>query len=350
MLIAGIALLYVAWGGLMAVVWADLFQGIALLVGGLITFFLGLKACGGWSVFVETNADRLQMILPAGHEELPWTVLVGGMWIPIFYYCGLNQFITQRSLAARTLKQGQLGVIFAGALWLLVPVAIVMPGIMAQQLYGADLERPDQAYPTLIRELVPNGIRGLIFAALAGAVISSLASMLNSASAIFTMDLYRRYLRPEESERRLVLVGRMTTVIFLVIACGVSLSPWLKGGVFKFIQEFQGFISPGILAAFAVGFALPKAPPAAGVSALALSAPIYGFLQWQMGEVAYLHRMLLTFAILVAIMVLLTLIKPLAKPRKLPVRADMDMTTSPVVYVAGAAVIAGVVLFFIVFS
>jgi len=123
----------------------------------------------------------------------------------------------------------------------------------------------------------------------------------------------------------------------------------LKEGVFKFIQEFQGFISPGILAAFAFGFAFPKAPPAAGVSALVLSAPVYGLLYLQMRQVAYLHRMLLTFAILIVLMSLITLIRPLPQPKVLPVREDMDMSTSPVVLAAGGAVILGVVLFFLLF-
>ena len=155
--ICGIAIGYVLWGGLLAAVWADLFQGSALLVGGLVTLGLGLAAVGGPGAFLQANADRLHMILPRSHPELPWTVLVGGMWIPIFYYCGLNQFITQRTLAARSLGQGQAGIVLAAALWLLVPFAIVMPGAIAHQLYGAALERPDQAYPMLIRELVPTG-------------------------------------------------------------------------------------------------------------------------------------------------------------------------------------------------
>ena len=126
--LCGIAIGYVLWGGLLAAVWADLFQGSALLIGGLVTLGLGLAAVGGPGAFLQANADRLHMILPRSHPELPWTVLVGGMWIPIFYYCGLNQFITQRTLAARSLGQGQAGIVLAAALWLLVPFAIVMPG------------------------------------------------------------------------------------------------------------------------------------------------------------------------------------------------------------------------------
>lgn len=348
-IMAAIAIVYVLWGGLLAAVWADLFQGTALLLGGLLTLGLGVMACGGPSQFLSRNADKLHMILPSGHSELPWTVLLSGMWIPIFYYCGLNQFITQRALAAGSLKQGQLGVIFAGALWLLIPFAIVMPGIVAHQLYGTRLERFDQAYPTLVRELIPNGARGFIFAALAGAVISTLASMLNSAATLFTMDIYKRHLRPQASEADLVRIGRFATVVFLAVACFVSLSDLLKGGVFKFIQEFQGYISPGILAAFVFGFVVRKAPPAAGLAALLLTAPVYGLLQLLMGQVAYLHRMTMTFVAMLAVMAVITWARPLAEPRTLPTRPDFDQTTSPVVKWAGAAVILAVAAFFVAF-
>jgi SSS family solute:Na+ symporter len=348
-LIAVISLAYVVWGGLLAAVWADLFQGTALLVGGLVTAWIGLQACGGPTEFFAKNADKLHMILPRTHGELPWTVLIGGMWIPIFYYCGLNQFIMQRTLAAKTLKEGQLGVIFAGALWLLVPVGVVLPGIMSHQLFAAEMTKPDQAYPLLVRHLIPAGLRGFIFAALAGAVISTLASVLNSAATVFTMDIYKRYLRRDAAEETLVRVGRLSTFAFMAVACVVSLSPILQGGVFTFIQEFQGYISPGIVAAFVFGFAVPKAPPAAGVAALVLSAPIYGLLQWQFGGVPYLHRMLWTLLLLVAVMMAITRWRPLAEPKVLPVRAEMDMRTSPAVYGWGAVVIAAAAAYFVIF-
>ena len=350
-LIAGITALYTTWGGLKAVAWADLFLGSTLLLGGLLTMKLGFDAVGGPEAFFTDNADRLHMILPADHDTLPWTGIVGGMWIPIFYYCGLNQFIVQRSLAARSLHHGQMGVIFAAFLWLLVPFAIVLPGIMSGQLYGAEIENADQAYPLLIRNLIPSGARGFLFAAVAGAVISSLASMLNSSSTIFTMDLYHRHLRPRAAQSELIRAGRIATLVCVVI--GGLLAPQLAnprfGGVFNFIQEFQGYVSPGILAAFAFGLAVPRAPTAAGMAALFLSAPIYGALQWGWGEVPYLHRMLLTFGLLIATMTVITLIRPLPEPRHLPVKRELATGTRPVAYAAGGLVVVLVAVFFIVF-
>ncbi len=371
-LIGIIAALYTTWGGLKAVAWADLFQGLGLLAGGLVTFYLGLEACGGWGDFAAENADRLHVILPAGHSKLPWTGVASGMWIVIIYYCGLNQFIVQRNLAARTLKHGQLGVIFAGGLWLLVPFAIIMPGIMALQLYGDQMTKPDEAFPILIKKLIPAGMRGLMFAFIAGAVVSSLASMLNSASTIFTMDVYHRLVDRCAPQKRLVLLGRIMTLVF--VAAGCLIAPVLDdpryGGVFQFIQQFQGYIWPGVVAAFLFGFVVPRAPAAAGVTALAGGPAIYFLLQFRHlyeGAVTpllpewdwvawffsdgfhFLIQVFVTFLILCAIMGIITAIRPLHRPRTLPVREEMDVETEPVVKLAGAAVIAGVVIFFIVF-
>lgn len=350
-LVGVIAALYTVWGGLKAVAWADLFQGGGLLLGGLITLILGLKAVGGLGNFLEANADRLHMILPADHPQLPWTGLLAGMWIPIFYYCGLNQFIVQRTLAAKTLRHGQLGIIFAAAMWVLVPFLIVFPGIIARQQYGDVMSNPDQAYPILIRNIVPMGLRGFMFAAIAGAVISSLASMLNSASAIFTLDICKRYMTPRASQRFLVNTGRVTTVIFVVIGCLIA--PFLGnerfGGVFNYIQEFQGYISPGILAAFVFGFVVKAAPQAAGAAALLVSAPVYGLLQWQFGNIAYLNRMAITFAAVILVMTIMTLAAPNHAPKPMPERADMDTRLSLDVALAGGAVLAAIAAFYVVF-
>ncbi len=349
-LIGIIAALYTTWGGLKAVAWADLFLGLGLLVGGLITFYLGLEACGGWEIFATRNADKLHMVLPADHPGLPWTGVLSGMGIVILYYCGLNQFIVQRNLAAKTLRDGQLGVIFAGGLWLLVPFAIVMPGIMAFQLYGQEMARPDEAFPTLIKSLIPRGLRGFMFAAIAGAVISSLASMLNSASTIFTMDVYNRLFDRRAPQKRLVLLGRVMTIVFMLLGC--SLAPALDdpkfGGVFQFIQQFQGYIWPGVVAAFLFGFVVKRAPGSTGVVALAGGPIIYGLLQ-AYTEIHFLIQVGIAFALLCIVMAIITAIAPLKQPKVLPVREDMDIKTAPVVKWAGALAIAGVVLFFIVF-
>ena len=343
---------YTAWGGLKAVAWADLIQGSALLIGGLVVFGLGLQAVGGWESFATTNADKLHMVLPANNASLPWTSVLAGMWIVMIYYCGLNQFIVQRNLAAKSLRDGQLGMVFAGGIWLLVPFAIVMPGIMAFQLYPDALaETPDKAYPMLIANLLPAGLRGFLLAALAGAITSSLASMLNSASTIFTLDLWQRLRRNRASERNIVWLGRCAVLIFIAIGC--TLAPLLSnpsfGGVFQYVQQSQGYIWPGVVAAFIVGIYVEKTPPLAGTVALVFGPIFYGILQYLIPEIHFLIHVAIAFLAAVAVMLLITVLRPLAAPRKLPEVKDIDLHSSRSVKVFGLAVIAGAAIFIVCF-
>jgi len=349
-----IAALYTIWGGLKAVAWADLFQGSALIIGGLITTIIGLQAIGGLDNFFEANTEKLHMILPSDHSVLPWTALVFGLWIPNFYYWGLNQYITQRTLAAKSLKQGQLGILFAAFLKLFIPFIIIFPGLIALQLYGNQMtgqSGTDAAYPLLIRNLIGPGLRAFIFAAVTGAVISSLASMLNSASTIFTMDLYKQHFKKDASQKSLILMGRLSTLVFVLIGCVIA--PKLGDpefqGIFTYIQEFQGFISPGILAVFVFGMVFKKTPATAGITGLIATVPIYGFLYWQFGDIAFLNRMAITFVIIILIMLAMTLIKPLEKPKEMPVREDIDMRPEPLVKILGGIVILATVIFYIIF-
>lgn len=370
-LIGIIAGAYTIYGGLKAVVWADLIHGAALLIGGLIVLLLGFNKVGGIQSFLQTNTDRLHMFLPADHSVLPWTALVLGLWIPNFYYWGLNQFITQRTLGAKSLKQGQLGIIFAAGLKLFIPFIVVFPGIMAVQLYGDQLplEKADQAYPLLLKNLLPTGLLGLMFAAMFGAIMSSLDSMLNSASTLFTMDIYKRHLKTDASPKSIVLMGRIATTIFVVVGCVVAcfLDNPKFGGIFNYIQEFQGYISPGILAAFAFGMIFRKAPPAAGLAGLVLCAPIYGLLQLSyrlpgisnieplykvavaFAQMAFLNRMAVTFAVLILIMTVITLVKPLPEPKVIAKTSNIDLATSPNVKILGSLVIIVTLALYIIF-
>ena len=347
-IIGVIAALYTTYGGLKAVAWADVFQGTALIVGGAIVLVFGLYAVGGLDNFFTHNEDRLHMVLPADHPVLPWTALVIGLWIPNIYYWGLNQYITQRTLAAKSLREGQKGIIFAAAIKIIIPFVIVFPGIMAAQLYGDSMNNTDAAYPLLIKNLIPSGLKGFMLAAIAGAVISSLASMLNSASTIFTLDLYKVYIKKDSSQKNLVFIGRVMTLIFVVLGCFIA--PYLGDpkfqGIFTYIQEFQGYISPGILAAFVFGIIVKKAPPAAGVVALVACVPVYGFLQWQFGEIAFLNRMAITFGIILLLMTIITLLKPLKEPKMLPKRADIDLAPTPqLMWWGGAVVLVTLILY-----
>ncbi len=347
-----IAAFYTTYGGLRAVVWADLIQGSALIIGGVLTMILGFIAVGGVSNFLQANADRLHMILPSDHIEIPWTALIVGIWIPNFYYWGFNQYIMQRTLGAKSLRQGQRGVIFAASLKLLIPFIVIFPGIMALQLYKDQLSTPDQAYPLLIKNLIPAGLRGFMFAAIFGAIMSSLDSMLNSASTIFTMDLYKRHFKKHASSKSLITVGRIMTVVFVLIGCLIAPqlgNPKFKG-IFHYIQDFQGYISPGILAAFVFGIIFKRAPPSAAITALILNVPVYGILHLKyFDNIVFLNKMAITFGILILAMAILTVFKPLREPKVLPSRGGIDMKPEASVVWLGLAVIAVTVALYIIF-
>lgn len=365
---------YTAWGGLRAVAVADLFFGAALLGGGAYAFFLGLHAVGGWDAFATYNEGRLHMIKPADNPDLPWTGVVGGMWIVLIYYCGLNQFIVQRALSARSLAHAQGGMVFAAGLWLLVPFFIVMPGMISAQLYPAELgvgegvTAADEAFPTLIRNLIPQGVRGFMFAAIAGAVISSLASMLNSASTLFTMDIYKERVNPGATDRQILWIGRGAVLVCVVIgAVLATVLDQLPGfdGVFQFIQQFQGYIWPGTVAAFLGGLIFTRAPAIAGTVALLTGPAAYGVLQFTQQKVVagadgvertvglhgvhFLLQALIAWAVSFGLVWLLTLIRPRGERWVLPTLAEIELKTSKLAMVAAAVVVAGVAVFYAVF-
>ena len=214
--LASLSLAYSLWGGLRAVAMTDIIQVALLIFGGLAVSYIALDQISdnqgfiaGFSEVYARLPDKFDMILskdnPA-YNDLPgvW-VLVGGLWIAHFAYWGFNQYITQRALGAKSLPEAQKGVMFAAFLKILMPLVVVLPGICAVIIYP-DLEKSDQAYPMMM-SLLPNGILGLTFAALVAAIVSSLASMTNSISTIFTMDVYRSFAFKKASEQKLVNIG-----------------------------------------------------------------------------------------------------------------------------------------------
>jgi len=346
-----LAAAYTIYGGLKAVVWSDLIQGIALLVGGAFVMVLGFEAVGGVGAFFEDNADKLHMVLPADHPDIPWTALFLGIWIPNIFYWGLNQFIIQRALGAQSLAAAQKGVVFAALIKLFIPFIIVFPGIMAFQLYAGEISSGDEAYPILITNLLPPAAKGVMLAALFGAVMSSLDSLLNSASTLFTMDIHKKFIRPKAEAKDLVRVGRVVTAVLVVFGCLIA--PLLDnpsfGGIFNYIQMFQGFISPGIVVVFFFGLIVKRAPHAAAMAALLLNIPIYGALLWLLPDVAFLNHMAITFVALVVVMAIITFAKPLPEPVVLPVQGGLDLTPSPGSRIGGFVVIALTVALYIIF-
>ncbi|MBQ7813896.1 MAG: sodium/solute symporter [Thermoguttaceae bacterium] len=438
------AALYIFAGGLKACAWADLLQGSALILAGAVVLFFSLKALGSadisslaagsadavskltadmgaWERFSTLNADKLRMNLPSWDLVLPVTALIFAIWIPNLYYWGLNQYIIQRTLGAKSLGEGQKGLVFAAFMKLLIPFIVIFPGMIALNLFSADMKanadkasakemarfeevkanptsdatlfsfnrsfastypekadeilafnaaasgvnldeavaaakeagkindgmKPeelqvaklaaiqakaptaktgamlngcdyDAAFPLLMAKVVPTGgFKGFMLAALLGAIVSSVAAMLNAASTIFSMDIYNEYLVNKNldeaaRQKKLVLVGRIAVVAFVLIGCIVA-PMWANpkfGGVFKAIQEFQGYISPGIFAAFVVGFWMKKAPNSYGAIALIACPILYGALAIFVPSLDFLNRMAVTFGVLIALAIVMTIVCP----------------------------------------
>jgi len=349
-IIGALAGAYVTYGGLRAVVWTELIQGTALLFGGLLTFTLSLEAIGGWGRFTTLAAGKLHTVLPWNHPEMPWlAVFIGGLWIPNTFYWGLNQFITQRTLAARSLAEGQRGALFAAAIKVTIPFLIVMPGIMAADLFPGLIRTPDQAYPVLIRELIPTGLLGIILAALFGAVLSTFESLLNSAATIFSLDIYQRHWRRDAGPAELLRVGRWATLALFLIGCVWAPVVGRAGSVFQYIQMFWGFISPGIVVAFVVGMISPRTPALAAKGAMLLGIPVYGLLLWFLPGIAFLHHMAITFIVVAIYMAVVTMFRPLSEPVVLPVKEEIALEPAAHAAWFGGLVVASVAALYFYF-
>ena len=355
--IIGLALFaaaYSLYGGLAAVAWTDVVQVVLLIAGGLITTYIGLShvsedggVISGIVTVYEKVPEKFSMILEKGEIITPggkdawWdlpglAVLLGGMWVANLYYWGFNQYIIQRTLAAKSLRESQKGIILAGFLKLLIPLIVVVPGIIAYVMnvgpdgtFSEEFTDPsfiaeggriinDNAFPWLIKEFVPMGLKGLVLAALAAAIVSSIASMLNSTATIFTMDIYKPYIQEGASEKRLVTVGRLSATLALIIA--VALAPQLRslGQVFQYIQEYTGVVSPGILAVFMLGLFWRKTTNRAAIFGVLASIPIA--LYFKVGpndwidsiffvNLPFMHQMFLTWILTMVTMVVLSLLE-----------------------------------------
>ncbi|MDH7598881.1 MAG: sodium/solute symporter [Sedimentisphaerales bacterium] len=503
-----IAMLYVAAGGLKACVWADLIQGSALILGGATAMIFAFRKLGlvteaahvvdvktsaiaikeltsdigPIARFFDLNRVRLNMFLPKDDPILPWTALMMGLWIPNFYYWGLNQYITQRTLGSASLVQGQKGIVFAAFLKLLIPFVIVIPGIIAFNLFSKDMQleackdnapilarylkanpqtqfvqvveapsqdqirqwqpgrymlaifpssdeikalkvsnpyvlpitradfdranpgqyavfrsedkawrhvNPDFAkeidaynssteqqakaagrsvsvekpiaykYDTALGQLLGNvlpqkvGLVGFVLAALLGAVVSSLAAMLNAASTIFSMDVFKKYIAPNASQRTVVTVGRVAVVVFTAIAVLVApqlTNPKISNSIFTIIQESQGFISPGILAVFVFGLIVRRAPAAAGVLGLVTNMVAYGLIMRLVPQIQFLNRMAICFTLCIVLMAVLTLLKPLPAPIRFEQKGNIQLQQSRAAAIAGIGVIILTILLYLVFS
>ncbi len=335
--LAVLSLAYSLYGGLKVVALTDIIQVVLLVAGGLFLSYVSLDMLGeGAGMF--SGLDRLMTELPEKFDmiltpdnphyaSLPGiSVLVGGLWVMNLSYWGFNQYIIQRALAAKDVREARKGIAFAAFLKLLMPVIVVLPGIAAVLLLPP-LDRPDQAYPQLMG-LMPVGLKGLIFAALVAAILSSLASMTNSISTIFTMDLYAQA-KPEKSQHHYVKVGRIASVVALVIAL-LTAQPLLGNSeqAFQFIQEFTGFFTPGIVVLFLLGLFWKKAT-ANGALVAAVGSAVFSFAakMW-LPQVPFMDRVGYVFLTCLALAVVVSLLEGKGKEHANAVQLnDIDFRT-----------------------
>lgn len=464
-----LAAVYIAAGGLNASAWADLIQGSALVIGGAIIAYFAFDKLGstpvaeltagganprdvaddasGLEKLMALNHEKMHMKLPAWDKNIPWTALIIGLWIPNFYYWGLNQYITQRILGSSSLKEGQKGIVFAAAMKLIIPFVIVVPGIIAFNLYSKDLAaidaeknaaewtaleehlgdadskhafvaniqwarlnaeeaskidahniailekagakvddldasalteeqqfaiipgrldaikkaagltlhpiqgyKYDAALNLLMKNLLPenSGLRGFVIAALFGAIVSSLAAVLNAASTIFTMDIYNKYVSRDASQKKLVFTGRIAVGTFALIGCLLAPNLDKFGSIFKYIQQFQGYASPGILAVFVFGMLNRKASGITGIIGLLVNPVLYWALDTYT-NLAFLDAMGICFFSVMGIMWIVGILKPLAQPVEFAKNTDMTLETSGPAKIAGIGVVIATIALYIIF-
>jgi SSS family solute:Na+ symporter len=386
--VVGLALFaaaYSLYGGLSAVAWTDVIQVVFLILGGVVTTYLALNTVsGGEGIFsglqtiYERVPDRFEMILDKSNPEysnLPGiSVLIGGLWVANLYYWGFNQYIIQRTLAAKSLKEAQKGILFAAFLKLIIPLVVVIPGIAAYvivndpellaslgsigQMNLPSTAQADQAYPWLL-QLLPVGLKGLAFAALCAAIVSSLASMLNSTSTIFTMDIYKPYINKNSTDKQTVSTGRISASVALLIA--VVLAPSLDGldQAFQFIQEYTGVVSPGILAVFLLGLFWKKATNKAAIIGILSSIPFAMYFKvspngWSdhpiFVNIPFMDQMGITFILVSLTIVVASLIQHKGKndEKGIPITKQM-FKTSPTFNIGAFAIMIILVALYAMF-
>jgi SSS family solute:Na+ symporter len=372
--VAGLSLfsVIVTLGGMKVIGYTDVIQVLVLMIGGLVTTYLALTLLSehfgfgtnllkGLSILRKEAPDHFHMIFHKGnpyYRNLPGiSVVVGGMWINNLAYWGCNQYIIQRALGAN-LKTARSGLLFAAFLKLLVPVIVVLPGIamfvlhkngmFQTEMMPDGVVKPDHAYPTLMN-LLPAGLKGVAFAALTAAVVASLAGKANSISTIFSLDIYKKFFNKNATEKQMVGIGKWVVIVAMGIAALIA--PALKNldQAYQFIQEYVGFISPGVLAIFLLGFFWKRTTAAAALTGSLLTIPVSTILKflpvWTGGafpDYPFLDRMSITFGIIVVIMVVISLSKPYSLQTSHTIEIDKnDFRVSPA-FVLGSVIIMGI--------
>jgi len=362
------AIAYSILGGLKAVALTDIIQVVILVLGGLIIAYLTVAMIGNGSLF--GGMERMFVELPEkfdmifepgqnGYDTLPgiWTLL-GGLWILHLNYWGFNQYIIQRALGAKDLPEAQKGLVFAAALKLIMPLIIVVPGIAAAVLVMPEFaaldgtaltEKTDRTYPSIMA-IMPGGLRGLIFAALVAAIVSSLASMVNSISTIFTMDVYKSMIKPNETETHYVGVGRLVAVISMIIAI-VAAKPFLGGfeSAFQTVQEYTGFIAPGVVAVFLLGMFFPRTNNVGAFVALIVSVFVSLIFKFAFPDFSFVNRIWVVFLLCMVLALVASAVTHMPNNERLLPLSDVKLKTRTSFNVWSVVIIIILILLYAIF-
>lgn len=311
---AALAGSYTIYGGLKSVAWTDFIQFVVMMVGGLVVTLVGLDKVGGLGALMHEVPEKFKIVYPANDPEFPWF----GVWtiflsVGIWYNC-TNQFIVQRCLGARSEWDARMGVVFAGFMKVVLPLLVVIPGIVAYRLYPTLKDR-DLAYPTLVRELLPAGLSGIVMAAIASGILSHISSVLNSCSTVFTMDIYRPLFGKRQDDVNLVRVGRGSSVVILLIATAMAI--WLTHkqlGIFMLIQNVGAWVAAPIATVFLVGVFWRRATAAAATFVLWFAFPFTWFVEavlfkrihWMVQYDNFLNRTFLVWVVCVGLMLVIS--------------------------------------------
>lgn len=366
-----IAGLYSIHGGMTSVAWTDVMQVVFIIGGGLATAYYALGAVAGDDGSISEGFQKLcnfaidreyakdahfHLIIQESHNASAYdnvpgiAAIVGGLWLTNLCYWGFNQYITQKGLAAYSIHEAQKGFLFAGMLKILMPFIVLIPGICAFYItqYGDTnlqdaIKVSDEAYPWFIKNFMPTGIKGLAFVALAAAVISSLASMLNSTSTIFTIDIYRKYINPEASDKKLVIMGRTSAILALIIAL-ISAAPLLGelDQAFQYIQEYSAFLYPGIAIVFGLGLLWKRASGTAAIWITILTLPLGIIFKFIFPSVPFQFRAGYVFMILLILFVTISLNSKKVIPSQSILKTAQDLMKRWG-YIMGGVAIASVV-------
>ena len=363
----------VTLGGMKVIGYTDVIQVIVLIIGGLVTTYLAVSLLSeqygyggnilqGLAVLKREAPSHFHMIFDKSNKyypELPGlSVLIGGMMVNNLAYWGCNQYIVQRALGA-DLKTARKGILFAAFLKLLIPIIAVLPGIAMYVLHqkgmfqaemsdSQGILKPDHAYPTLMN-LLPPGLKGVAFAALTAAIVASLAGKANSISTIFSLDIYKKFINKNASDKKIVLIGRWVVIISMLVAAMVTPALRSLDQAYQFIQEYVGFIAPGVLAIFLLGFYWKRTNSAAALAGALLTIPISTVLKFlpnwtnnAFPNFPFLDRMSITFGLIVLVMIIISLSNPKKENNSKAIEVDLAMFKVSPEFVVGSVVIIGI--------